>query len=121
MRRAPGIDEIVHARNDGRKPEPGIICLYETRSEFGAISIVVPSPADRTTARYREAREKYFSAFPGSARAIPGLGEDAWIGGGAILQVLARKDQRFGVGTQKYSQRSEDLLIALARAVIGHL
>jgi hypothetical protein len=121
VRRPPGIQEIVRARNTGRQPEPGRTCLYETRSEFGAILIVVPALADRTTARYYEGRDRYFSAFPGSASAVAGLGEDAWISGGTRLQVLVGTDEYFSVGTQLYSQQTRDLLIALARAVLDHL
>lgn len=120
-RRVPSIDEIIQAQSEGRQPGPGRICSYETQSDIGAITISVPSGAERTSVSYWEARRGYFSTFAASARTIPGLGEDAWISGGASLHVLARENEYFIIGTQMYNQRSPELMIALARAVLDRI
>jgi hypothetical protein len=120
-RHLPSIRKIVQAQNIGGEPEPGTICSYETRSEFGAVTVVVPPHADRSAASYWQDRERAFSTFPMSARMISGVGEDAWLGGGTGLHVLTRQGEYFMVGTQMYSRRSADLLVALARGVLDRL
>ena len=119
-RRAPSITKIVQAQSAGREPGPGtLICVYETRSAFGEIMIIAPPIEKRSTASYWNARETYFRTYPGSAQSIANLGEDAWISGGADLHVLVRPDLHFAVATQMYQERSRDLLIGLARAVLA--
>ena len=119
MRRVASIPEIVPAQRERREPVAGSICSYETRSDFGELNIHVPRRTERRTASYWEARERYFGAFPGSAQAIPDLGIDAWLAGGASLHVLACQDEYFTVSTQMYQVRSRELLVALARAMLG--
>lgn len=121
MQRVPGIPKIVQAQREQREPGAGSICTYETRSDFGEINIHVPPRTERRTASYWEAREKYFRSFPGSAQTIPSLGADAWLAGGASLHVLARDDEYYTVSTQMYQRRSRELVIALARAILGRL
>jgi hypothetical protein len=120
-RRLPSDRDIVEAEREHREPAPSAICAYSTDSAFGEIIISVPSVSERRSARYWEARETYFHTFPGSARAIPNLGIDAWLGGGASLSVLAREDQYFSVSTQMYQEGSRQVLIALGRAVLERL
>jgi hypothetical protein len=82
--------------------------------------VVVPPDAERTAARYREARERAFTP-PSLAQVISGLGEDAW-GNGSGLSVLTRQGEYFTVGAQKCCGRSTpDQLVALARAVLDRL
>lgn len=109
------------AAKDGARlfaPAPGTICSYATRSDFGAISIVVPPPAERSTANYWKARETYFRQFPGSAHGVPGIGEDAWISAGTTLRVLVREDVQFIIMTQMWREQSRELVIKLARAIL---
>jgi hypothetical protein len=91
VRREPSIAKIVQAQRDNRKAGPGAICSYETRSEFGAITISVPTRAERTNVSYWADRSRYFETFRGAAQFIPGLGMDAWLAGGADLHVLVSK------------------------------
>jgi hypothetical protein len=120
-RRVPSILKVVQAQREQREPLPGTICAYSTRSDFGDIMIYLPQLSERRSAKYWEARERYFSTFRGSARAIPGLALDAWLAGGASLHVLARQNEYFTVSTQMYQKGSRQLLIALARAVLERL
>ena len=41
VRRAPGISKIVQAQRENTEPGPGTICVFETQSAFGAVSIAV--------------------------------------------------------------------------------
>lgn len=116
--RVPSIDELVEAQRENHSPPPGSICSYNTNSKFGAIEVALPLPSERTSATYWERRNTYFQEFPGSAEAIPGLGEDAWLGGGASLSVLVRSDVWLVLSTQMYQSNSKDLLIRLASAVL---
>jgi hypothetical protein len=117
VQRLPDIMKVVRAQEDQREPGPGIICSYETRSDLGAITIVVPTRAERGGATYWEARSRYFKTFPGSARAVAGLGTDAWLGGGNSLTVLVG-DEYFALSTQLHQPRSRAVLIDIARAVL---
>jgi len=92
-RRKPDLMQIVAAQKTHRNPDPGTICSYETQSEFGQLKVVVPTPAERTAARYREARDHYLATYPGSARMVSGVGEEAWLAGGGDLWVLTRQGE----------------------------
>ena len=96
----------------------GSICVFQTGSKFGDIFVSVPPRADRRTAKYWEARESYFAAYPGSGRAVPGVGQDAWLAGGTSLRVLIRHDEYFTVTTQYYQPESGELLAKLAKFVL---
>jgi hypothetical protein len=117
VRRVPSIKEVVSAEREGRKPEPGRICSFETDSQFGAISLVVPRRSERGNERYWEARSKYFETYPGSAKHIPGLGMDAWLAGGTSLSVLVREQEYVMLSTQQYHRESREVLVAVARAL----
>jgi hypothetical protein len=97
----------------------GSICAFQTGSEFGDIFVSVPPRAERRTAKYWQARESYFATYPGSGRAVPGVGQDAWLGGGTSLRVLIRNDEYFTVTTQYYQPESGELLAKLARFVLS--
>ncbi len=120
MARVPDIHQVVDARRAGREPEPGTICSYNTRGEFGGLTIVVPIPADRTAASYQQARERAFTPHT-MAQVISGIGADAWSSGQSV-HVLTRQGEYFMVVCQKCGGRSApDQLVALARAVMGRL
>jgi len=122
VRRAPSIGKIVQASRVGGDPGPGKhICVYETRSEYVDVTIVTPPTDQRSSAAYWAAREEYFRTFPGSARPIANLGQDAWLSGGATLRVLARRDLHFAVTARMYQPGADQMLIALARAVLARL
>jgi hypothetical protein len=118
VRRLPSIQEEVSAERQGRKPEPGTICSFETNSHFGAISIAVPPRSERRSELYWKARSKYFETYPGSAQHIEGLGIDAWLAGGASLSVLVRENEYLMLSTQMYQRESRELLVKVARAVV---
>jgi hypothetical protein len=92
--------------------------VYETRGA-GDVTILVPLDNQRSSAAYWAARESYFRAYPGSARSVRNLGEDAWLAGGAVLHVLVRRDLHFSVATRSYHEHADQLLVALARAVLS--
>lgn len=117
--RVPSLDKVVEAQKQNRAPDPGTICSYETRSDFGAILIHVPARTKRNAAEYWAARAKYFETFPGAAQPLNGLGTDAWLSGGNALHVLIRGDEHFIVSTQMHQPRSRELLIEIARAVLA--
>ena len=116
-------NESLQAQRENRAPPAGSVCSYEMSGEFGSISLMLPSPEGRTSAAYWEARNTYFRGFAGSAQAIPGLGEDAWLGGGASLRVLVREGVWFTVSLQwPYVfgvAASRDLLVRTASAAIS--
>jgi hypothetical protein len=118
-RRVPSIGQEVEAQKAGRPPAPGRICSFDTGVEFGAISLSVLPRADRRQAAYRESRERYFRTFAGSARHIAGLGEDAWLAGGASLHVLIRADEFFTLSTQQYQPESGELLTKIANLIVA--
>jgi hypothetical protein len=118
-KRVPSIAKVMDAQRDNRAPDPGRICYYETRSDFGASTIVVLPRAERSAARYWQNRSRTFETFGGSARPVAGLGSDAWLAGGADLHVLIRENEYFAVSTQFYQRSSGDLLINIARAVLA--
>ena len=121
-RRAPSILKIVQAGNAAGDPGPGrYICVYETSVENADLTVVIPSEEQRTAGAYWAARQEYFRTFPGSARPIPNLGEDAWLAGGADLHVLARRDLHFSVTSRLYRAGSDTMLVSLARAVLARL
>jgi hypothetical protein len=114
--RKPDISEIVRAQDENRSIGPGRLCIYKTQTVFG--DIMVGLPADRDPAKFRQARDIYFARFPGAAKPIPNLGEDAWIGGGTNLRLLVRNDLQLTVVTQHYQKESEELLIRVARRLL---
>ena len=118
VNRVPSLDKVVLAEKENREPDPGTICSYQTRSDLGAIMIMVPSREDRTAARYWEVRAKYLNALPGSAHYVEGLGIDAWISGGTHLRVLARGDEHFIVAAQMAHPRAREILVNVAKAVL---
>jgi hypothetical protein len=75
-------------------------------------------PEEQDSAKFRQARDIYFARFPGSAKPIPSVGQDAWIGGGANLHLLIRDDLQLTIGTQIYQKESEELLIRVARKLL---
>jgi hypothetical protein len=93
----------------------------QTRSEFGAITIIVPARAKRRTAVYWEKRAKYFETFRGAAKGVAGLGMDAWVAGGNTLNVLVREDEYFALCTQMWQPQSRDLLVNIARVALDQL
>ena len=121
VRRVPSIEKIIQAQDENREPDPGTICSYETRSDFGAIAIVIPAQTGRSAAAYWENRTEYFKTFPGSAQPVPGLGMDAWLSGGTSLHVLVREGEQFAVLTQMYRPESRELLVKIARAILEQL
>src|SRR5262245_21971872 len=121
VRHAVSISETVRAQREGRAERSGTICVYETPSDFVSITVAVPEPEDRQTAKYWDARKSYFTAYRGSARPVPGVGVDAWLGGGADLHVLIADDEFIMLGTQMYQPRSGTVLVALARAALARL
>ena len=122
VRRAPSIGKVVQAPHTGGDPGPGkYICVYETRSDYVDLYVIAPTPEQSSSVGYWASREQYFRQFPGSARAIANLGEDAWIAGGTTLHVLARHDLHFVVATRMYQEGSDRVLIALARAVLARV
>jgi hypothetical protein len=131
----PTIAKVVDAERENREPRPGTICVYETDSAFGGISIVVPDRATRTTGAYWAARSSYFETYRGSARPIPDVALDAWLAGGADLHVLVRDNEYFTVSAQMWSRthpipsgqghefftRAGELLTTIARAIVARL
>jgi len=114
--RKAGILEHVRAQDENRSIGPGRLCVYKTKTVFG--DIMVGLPEERDPAKFRQARDVYFARFPGSAKPIPNLGQDAWIGGGALLHLLVRDDLQLTIGTQMYQRESEELLIRIARSLL---
>jgi hypothetical protein len=120
-RRVPDIEEIVNAGREGRAPRTSTICTYDTPGDLVAISITVPPVSGRSAAAYRSAREAYFRQYPGSARDVSGVGEDAWLGAGNTLHVLAGEHAYFIVTTRMARPNSPDVVAAVARAAIERL
>jgi hypothetical protein len=114
--RKAGISEIVRAQDENRPIGPGRLCVYKTQTVFG--DIMVGLPAEQDPAKFRQERDIYFARFPGSAKPIPNLGQDAWIGGGTNLRVLVRNDLQLAIATQHYQKESEGLLIRIARELL---
>lgn len=121
VNRAPSLLKVVEAQRENREPGPGTICSYQTRSELGAIQIVVPPRAERRAANYWETRTRYLQTFPGAAQPVAGLGTDAWLSGGNALHVLVREDEYFSLSTQMYQPRSREHLVKIAQAVLSRL
>jgi hypothetical protein len=123
-RRVPSIAEEVQGQRNGGPPTLGSICSYETTSDFGAITVGMLVSAESAAAKYWEAREWYFRAFPGSAQPIRDLGMDAWIGGFTRLRILVRENLQFTVATQMFpkgSRGSSDVIVKVARAILRGL
>jgi hypothetical protein len=116
--REPSIKEVVAAQREERARGAGSICVYDTPAPITSITL---SLTTRTEAAYHEARDRYFRAFPGSADDVPGLGRDAWIGGGGSLQVLGDRNVQLMLSTQMYDPRSREILVAVARAALARL
>ena len=121
VRRGPSIEEVIRAQDEKREAGPGMICCYETASDYGAITIAIPARAERSAALYWEKRAKYFEAFPGSAKSVADLGIDAWSAGGSTLNVLVSKDEYISLSTQMYKPGSRELLVKVARKVLDQL
>lgn len=120
-RRVPDIEEIIRAEKEGRAARTNTICSYDTPGDIVAITIIVPPVSDRNSAAYLSQREAYFRQYPGSARHVSGVGEDAWLAGGATLHVLAGKSAYFIVATRMAQPKSPEVVAAVARAVIERL
>src|SRR5215211_7582633 len=84
-RKVPDIEEIVAAGREGRAANTSTICSYDTGGELVAITITVPPLSDRNAASYQSARDAYFRQYPGRAKRVAGIGEDAWLAGGTAL------------------------------------
>jgi hypothetical protein len=117
-RRVPNITKVVQAQRSHIAPEPGRICVFDTMSRFGAINIAVLPKAERR-GKYWEARTRYFQTFPGSARVVSELGEDAWLAGGADLHVLLGGDEYVIISAQYYQPEARTLLVELARTIVN--
>jgi hypothetical protein len=115
--RKPDFSEMMAAKEESRQPAPGQICIYETNSEFGDIIIALPREQD--AAHFRQDRDVYFARSYDSAKPIPNLGQDAWLAGGATLQVLVSDDFRVTLSTLLHRSGSADLLIRLAKMVVS--
>lgn len=120
-RKVPDIGEIIAAGKEGRAAHTSTICSYDTGGELVAITIIVPPLANRTAAAYHSERGAYFRQYPGSAKPVAGVGEDAWIAGGTTLHVLAGPNAHFTVATRMAQPNSPDVVAKVARAVIARL
>ena len=120
-RRLTSIKQDVRAQQEARALDPGVICSYKTSPDFESINIVFGREAPDMVGAYEEARDRYFRTFPGAAELIPGVGQDAWLAGGASLTVLTVDRRYFSVSTQMYDRRSRTILIRVARAVLSRL
>lgn len=120
-RRVPDIEEIVNSGREGRAARTSTICSYDTPSDIVAITVIVPPVSDRSAAAYRSAREAYFRQYPGSARDVSGVGEDAWLAAGNTLHVLGGDNAYFVVATRMARPNSPDVVAAVARAVVERL
>jgi hypothetical protein len=118
-RRAPDIGEIIHADKEGRLPRERAVCSYDTASEFGSIVIIVPYVSEQNRAAFQRTLDEY------SRRARPqrieGLGEDAWLEGGATLHVLAGKNAQFVVAARTVRDDTKETVIAVAKAILARL
>lgn len=120
-RKVPDIDEIVAAGKAGRPAHTSTICSYDTGGELVAITITVPPLENRNAAAYNSEREAYFRQYPGSAKPITGIGNDAWLAGGTTLHVLAGPNAPFTVATRIAQPNSPDVVAKVARAVVERL
>jgi hypothetical protein len=120
-RRRPSITQEVDAQRDGRDPEPGIICTYETETEFGEIILSIQKQQDRNRDDYWLRRAKYFETSRAIAEYVPGLGEDAWLSGRVGLSVMIQDNEYFAVSVQMVSARYREVLTRFARAAIDRL
>jgi hypothetical protein len=117
--RVETIAEIVQARRRERAPSAGTICRYDTSGPFGSIALEIP--AARRAEAYTSARAAAFATYPGSTAAIPDVGADAWLAGGASLHVLVRDADYFTVATQHARPESRDVLVRIARRIVAEL
>ena len=115
--RKPDFSEMMAAKEESRTPRPGQICIYETDSEFGDIIITLPREQD--AAHFHQDQDVYFARSFDSAKAIPNLGQDAFLANGASLQVLVNDDFRVTFSTLLHRPSSEELLIRLARTLVS--
>ena len=120
-RRLTSIMQDVRAQEEGRAPDPGVICSYKTSPQFESINIVFSPEAPDMVGAYEEKRDRYFRMFPGSAELISDVGQEAWLAGGNSLMVLTVDRRSFSVSTQMYDRRSRTVLISVARAVLARL
>lgn len=120
-RRVPDIEELINSGREGRPARTSTICSYDTPTDIVAITLIVPPVSDRSAAAYRSAREAYFRQYPGSARDVSGIGEDAWLAAGNTLHVLAGDNAYFVVATRMARPNSPDVVAAVARAVVERL
>jgi hypothetical protein len=118
-RRVPSKLQIVAAEREGRQPAPGTICVFESGVEFGGITVAFEPAAQRSAATYRATRDRYTRTFPGSWRAVPGIGADAWLSGGTTLTVLIGGDDYFSLSTQHYQRESGELLANIAAFILS--
>jgi hypothetical protein len=117
----PDIEEIILAEKERRPARTNTICSYDTPGDLVEITIIVPHPSERNSAAYASAREAYSRQYPGSARQVSGIGEDAWLAAGTTLHVLAGKEAYFIVTTRMAQPKSPEVVAAVARAVIARL
>ena len=117
----PDIEEIVPAGREGRPALTRTICSYDTPGDLVAITIIVPPLAERNAAAYHSEREAYFRKYPGSAKPVSGIGEEAWLAGGTTLHVLAGPNAHFTVATRTAHPSSPDVVAKVARAVVQRL
>lgn len=120
-RRVPDIEEIILAEKERRPARTNSICNYDTPGDLVAITIILPPVAGRNAEAYTSARDQYFRQYPGSARPVSGIGDDAWLAAGTTLHVLAGKEAYFIVATRMAEPQSPDVVAAVARAVIERL
>jgi hypothetical protein len=120
-RRRPSIMQEVDAQRDRREPEPGVICTYDTDSEFGEIILSIADKQDRTRDEYWLRRAAYFDTSRALAEYVPGLGEDAWLNGRVGVCVMIRDSEYFAVSIQMPSPRYREVLIGIARAAVDKL
>ena len=120
-RRLPDIDEIIRAEREGRPARANTICSYDTPSDIVAITLVVPPVSERNSRAYTSARDAYFQQYPESAKAISGVGDDAWLAAGSTLHVLVGRSAHFIVATRIAQPTSPEIVAAVARAVIERL
>jgi hypothetical protein len=117
-RRIPDIGEIVRATKEGRRARVSAICSYDGETD-AEITISIPPVADQNAAAYMKDRDANFEQSHGQH--VPGVGEDAWLGGGAALHVLVGKNAQFVVGARNASDKSRDAVVAVAKAAIARL
>lgn len=117
-RRVPDIGEIIRAQKEHRAAHASAVCSYDGERD-AEITISIPAVADQNAAAYLKERDAYFSQSHGEQ--VSGVGQDAWIGGGAALHVLVGKHGQFVVAAMNAGEKSRDAVIRVAKAAIAKL